>query len=386
MQYFEAVDVALSRWSIFIQIMINIPLFILFLTAWYATKRKIIFTWTIAWAINIFALAVVFFVAYKFVNTDNPVIIYFYALYGSLKCIFAFILLFSVFQFTKKDGVLPFKKRYFLFLFLMIFLAFLMLKPVIIQFLVYLFVAFSLIFGGIYVFRKDSKILFKIVSAGFLIDGAMFLHHAIVLFPVFYGERAPNYMSRVSFFDAITEFVLALSFLLAVIIQVIGELSASNRELERNQETLRSIVDVDPLTGLKNRRVLRSFVEGIKGKKGAVAFIDVNRFKSINDNWGHSIGDKCLVQLAESMRETFRAEDGLFRIGGDEFLVVCPGLDETSLKERIKKLRKKIFYAVPGVKLTIAVGIEEFDESLPFEEILKKADKKMYFDKKNAVS
>ena len=239
------------------------------------------------------------------------------------------------------------------------------------------------LFAGVVIcFKGVNYIECKVVSLGFLIHGVMFLHHFGILFSWFFERKVPVYMSRISFFDSVSEFILALTFFLGVIIRVLNEYMELNLELQKNQESLRTLVDIDPLTGLKNRRVLRSFFESIKGKEGCLAFIDVNKFKKINDGWGHNVGDKCLIAISLKMKDIFRVEDGLFRLGGDEFLIVCPGITEEEMTVRIKNLKKSIRNSVKGIVITVAVGVEKFNGNSHIDEVLKRADQHMYRNKK----
>jgi len=142
-------------------------------------------------------------------------------------------------------------------------------------------------------------------------------------------------------------------------------------------------VDYDPLTGLKNRRVLRKVVENIKGKEGVVVFLDIDKFKSINDNFGHSIGDKCLVEVAKELKKTFRSDDELFRYGGDEFLIIIPDLSVEQVKKRLDDLRMIMKNKRFGVKISFSYGLSKFDKNKSFDTILNEADKRMYKAKNN---
>ena len=382
MRGFALIDAALSAWSIFIQLMINSPLFLLFLLSWFITKKKIFITWSLAWGLNLSALGMVFVISNFFINTDFPKQIIFYALYGAIKVMFAIVLVISAVQFSKKNQAITIPKLFLISIFLLLWVVLMFLKPVAIQFVVAGLV-FALMYAGVYIcLTKENEIECTIVGLGFLIHGTMFFHHFVVLGSWFTEGRVPVYMSRISFFDTITEFILALSFFLGVIVRSINELRDTNIKLAENQENLRALVDIDPLTGLKNRRVLRKFFEEIKGKKGCIAFIDVNKFKHINDNWGHEVGDKCLIALAMNMKKVFRVEDGLFRLGGDEFLVVCPGISKDEMEQRLKDLKGEIKNSVKGITLKVAVGVERFDKDSHIDEVLKIADKKMYKDKR----
>ena len=100
-------------------------------------------------------------------------------------------------------------------------------------------------------------------------------------------------------------------------------LSEANRHLEQLSLT-------DVLTGLPNRRhamktLSQLWQESIAGEVGLVCImIDVDHFKEVNDRYGHEAGDKVLVKLAQTLRESFRNDDIVCRLGGDEFFVICP--------------------------------------------------------------
>ena len=120
----------------------------------------------------------------------------------------------------------------------------------------------------------------------------------------------------------------------------------------------------------------------VSGTTGVLIFMDLDKFKSINDNWGHSVGDISLRRVADAMRSVFRAKDGLFRMGGDEFLAVAFGLSQEDAKERIARLRKLL--EVPdenGFPVFISAGISEFGGDSPLDEALAMADSAMYENK-----
>ena len=95
---------------------------------------------------------------------------------------------------------------------------------------------------------------------------------------------------------------------------------------------------VDPLTECYNRRALKRDFESLKDRaireKGSISIllIDIDNFKKINDTYGHDVGDKILIALSKIMRETLRKYDRIYRIGGEEFLVVFYTLDKLSEK------------------------------------------------------
>jgi diguanylate cyclase (GGDEF)-like protein len=128
----------------------------------------------------------------------------------------------------------------------------------------------------------------------------------------------------------------------------------------------------DPLTGLPNRRVFRSTVDRLSGVKGAagdtvmadaefaVLFLDLDRFKVINDTLGHRLGDMLLIEVAQRLKRSLRAGDVLARLGGDEFAVVLPSFDSRdSLKHVASAIVEAVAspYEIEGHSIRSAVSI-----------------------------
>lgn len=99
----------------------------------------------------------------------------------------------------------------------------------------------------------------------------------------------------------------------------------------------------DPLTGLANRRRMEQDLQRMlaaaerEGKPIVVAFIDLDGFKEINDQYGHEVGDELLVYVARSLTSVVRPTDLVARTGGDEFVVLAPGANGTDLRERLEE-------------------------------------------------
>lgn len=145
----------------------------------------------------------------------------------------------------------------------------------------------------------------------------------------------------------------------------------------------------DPLTGLANRRQFHERVEHALAARSAdaaplaVLFLDLDRFKLVNDTLGHDAGDELLAQVAERLREATRDEDTLARLGGDEFALLAPGADVDAAARLAERLLKQIGapYLLRGrpVHVAASIGIAAYPrDGDSFEDLLRHADSAMY--------
>ena len=161
-------------------------------------------------------------------------------------------------------------------------------------------------------------------------------------------------------------------------------------------EALNSMAFYDQLTELPNRRLLLDrlkqalFVSSRNSQCGAVLYIDLDNFKSINDTMGHTVGDHLLQMVAKRLTESVRANDTVARLGGDEFVVMIEGIGESpsSAALEARKIAQKILMAFGAVyqienhpcRITPSIGITLFSASGhdTIESLLKQADLAMY--------
>ena len=163
-------------------------------------------------------------------------------------------------------------------------------------------------------------------------------------------------------------------------------------ERKRFETELRHLADHDPLTGLLNRRRFELDVERQLGlaqryrRPGAVIVLDVDRFKQINDTYGHSVGDRLIVSVAEALRARLRASDAIARLGGDEFAVLLPEIDRAGVEAVARELVQAVAAHTTCVdgrvlpRVTISVGVATFgpDAGLDREALVVAADMAMY--------
>ena len=156
--------------------------------------------------------------------------------------------------------------------------------------------------------------------------------------------------------------------------------------LAQQKRSLENLVDLDPLTNLRNRRSLHSSIERrcLAGKPFALLYIDLDKFKNINDTYGHQVGDGFLLAFVQRILPCLSGADVMFRLGGDEFLIVCP---HARLRQRLADIDAALRAPldVNGLPLPCfySVGIAVYPEDgLQPETLLQYADERMYEDKK----
>jgi len=161
-------------------------------------------------------------------------------------------------------------------------------------------------------------------------------------------------------------------------------------DLQSKQLALAAMVMKCPVTGLPNRRGLRARIaialQQLRRRPGLVTllFCDLNRFKEVNDSYGHQVGDELLIELGKRLQSTLRPEDVLARLGGDEFVVLSPGvltpMAAVQLAERLQAVVSKPWISQDySITPSMSVGIASTDDSeVTVDELLRRADLAMY--------
>ncbi len=169
---------------------------------------------------------------------------------------------------------------------------------------------------------------------------------------------------------------------------IIGKLiDVSKESKEREKLILKS--QIDGLTGLYNAATSKELIERyISGEcfdgTDAYMLLDVDRFKTINDTYGHLMGDKILELTGKSLRQVFRNTDIIGRIGGDEFCVYIKDISSVEwIKERVMRLAPLINREIAEMSVSISAGIVLVDAKASFEKIFIKADEALYHSKRN---
>lgn len=200
-----------------------------------------------------------------------------------------------------------------------------------------------------------------------------------------------EYALQMFFISVLLHTFLALGMHLVVFEDMTLELRKANRSLEEAQEELLRLAITDPLTGCHNRRFLDQVVEHELERHRryqipmSLLFADVDRFKGINDTYGHDAGDRVLEYVAQFLRRHVREADYVFRWGGDEFLVMLSCTErEAQQKARLLKNRfggdPEAAELPPGVTLSVGC-VEVPPDTVDLAPFVREADLRMYKDK-----
>lgn len=190
---------------------------------------------------------------------------------------------------------------------------------------------------------------------------------------------------------ALSNRVLRIKFLLQIrknVSQIITLLRELFEEVSRHE------VGMDVLTKLLNRRFLPTIFkrEIAQAKRAAtplsVLVIDVDKFKQINDTWGHHTGDEILRKVSSAFYDNVRSNDYVFRYGGDEFVIIlteATEFDTTRIAERIRGRVEKTVIKSPGgevIPLSLSIGAAMFSGHPDYERLIQAADEALYIAKK----
>lgn len=149
----------------------------------------------------------------------------------------------------------------------------------------------------------------------------------------------------------------------------------------------------DPLTGLRNRRGLHAHYERRIAtlriyEKASIIMCDIDHFKHVNDTYGHNAGDEVLKYVANLLQSSIRIDDGAFRWGGEEFILLLPHKSTQEaivLAERLRSLIEESVITFEGtdIKITMSFGVSEINPELTTEENVEAVDAKLYYAKEH---
>jgi len=231
----------------------------------------------------------------------------------------------------------------------------------------------------------------RVMKTALLLLAVGFLHYVPVFAARkgFWGVTVPvKYLQYTSIFDLLFEILLGFGTVMVLMESVRREVEMANRKLLDARDKLELLVQMDPLTEALNRHAFHSLLRRPEAghdtvTSGSVAVLDIDNLKPINDTLGHTVGDKAIRAVARATRSLVRADDMLFRWGGDEFLVLMFKLPQPEAARRMEKLNKILeenserWVGMP-VTVTISFGVAGFTSLKDLGQAIEQADKAMY--------
>ncbi len=261
----------------------------------------------------------------------------------------------------------------------------------------------AVVFAASFVFLRPASREFKgslglrVTSTALLLLAIDYLHDV----PVFgarkglWGITVPaGYLQYTSIIDLILEILLGFGTVMVLLEGVRREVELANRQLTIARDKLELIARMDPLTEALNRHAFHSLLaHGEKNQAsdvdGCVAVIDIDNLKPINDTFGHNVGDKAIRAVARAARSLIRADDMLFRWGGDEFLLLMFKLREEEAARRMLSLNSILEehgeqWTQAQVRISVSTGVSGFESLRDLGEAIERADQKMYEGRQKA--
>lgn len=240
--------------------------------------------------------------------------------------------------------------------------------------------------------RNLSAVGFRLYQGALFGLTLLFAHYACLLvyhqFWMSPGDRFP-YLIYSSLYDVVLQAVLALGMVTIAMERMRAELLDANDKLVVAATELEQAARTDPLTGLLNRRGLDDLLrQPDRVIAGSLAMIDVTDLKLLNDRYGHEAGDVALQLLARALRNLFRVTDPLFRLGGDEFLILVPRGTVEELVRRMQLLDESLLghrlsgHQSTSLDVRIAWGVAQYIDAATLQRAIASADESMYIQKK----
>lgn len=168
----------------------------------------------------------------------------------------------------------------------------------------------------------------------------------------------------------------------------LDKVKAEQRSVQELNAKLQYTIDLDPFTGIFNKTSLPTRVEERlnhwkPGQTGAFLLIDIDDFKTVNDTYGHQLGDRVIEGVSKVMKELFHQGDIVGRLGGDEFGVFLVGNKDTAsvlaqVDDLLKRVRRFRPAQQPECRVTLSIGVRLLLYSEPYDDVFSKADKALY--------
>jgi diguanylate cyclase (GGDEF)-like protein len=207
------------------------------------------------------------------------------------------------------------------------------------------------------------------------------------------NDRTYPFLSYIGFYDLFLEMLFGIGLIIWAMEDTERKLTNVHARARDDTQRSRKRAQLDPLTETYNRLFLDENRPALSQDPagGAIVLIDVDELKTINDTEGHEEGDKAIWTVAAAIKKLIRGDDYVIRWGGDEFLVVLPGMEEEVAKRRFYMLPSKIEEVRESPRntgrayakfISASVGVTPYSKRIPFDAAVEIADRMMYERKK----
>ena len=223
------------------------------------------------------------------------------------------------------------------------------------------------------------------VSLGLL--ATYFFLYGVLFSAKGYVPFSADLLSYNSIIDLVLQTALGLGMVIILLDKVLNDFRNTNEELLSTQKQLEQLVVTDPLTAAFNRHAFYGFMrrqgQGGAEATGCVGFFDIDDLKAINDCFGHAAGDMVIRSVVRSLREIIRAEDLIYRWGGDEFFVIMVSMNAEMAENRMTRLESLLEHVelenLPEpIRVSVSWGFRDYTCVDDLENAIKAADSEMY--------
>lgn len=214
-----------------------------------------------------------------------------------------------------------------------------------------------------------------------------FLLYSVVYTSSLFVTFDTNFFSYNSIVDLVLQTTLGIGMVIVLLEKVLSDARSAHERLETANKRLEELVHTDPLTAAFSRHAFYGFVQkqGSENTEtsGCVGFFDIDDLKWINDCYGHNAGDSAIRSVVKVIRDIIRAEDLIFRWGGDEFFVIMISMDAEMATMRMTKLERDLTgIVIDGIQEPIDIGVSwgftDFGDISGLEDAINRADAAMY--------
>lgn len=350
-------------------------------------KTRALNFWTAGWLSLSFALFSLS-IAFSYEHFVRPL----FSIYFLLEYVFGFLLIIGCCHLEENFKLTTRHKLYFLPFFLVA-----LVLPFMAQDFNLIFNLHALILAGMFaaafIVLKKSDIkgfgwgVARTVLALLTLD---FFHYFVVFTLLQLKIELPfpeGYLAFNPIIDLVLEIQLGFGMVIVLLEQVLQETRNVNEKLREAHNKLEHIAQTDSLTTAFNRHAFYGFLktrdEAENKISGCVGFFDIDDLKPVNDRYGHAVGDMAIRAVVGAIRKLMRAEDLIYRWGGDEFFVIMVSMNSEMARERMRELEfllTEIFVEGANEPLTVDVsfGFQDFSDASNLEQAIKAADEEMY--------